>query len=243
MRAACRVVLLWPPLRFVIPTLSTVYFNHHHLSGELHTVSLPREQWAYDEQQRLLDRSEERLRGLETKGPGLATVGAIVAAGVVAAIVEGGGKATVAGKMLLAIGAWYGIWSLAVPIYLVGPQARSTIDVHQLIAAADSEHPADHVAREAQAAAQNNVRRTQRIGNLQDAARNELTAALAFLVAWLILGPGTGLLTRTVDQEPSRRRPPVAAQQPQVRIPALPLLSARPAQIANAGSAPRSSSR
>lgn len=199
-------IVLWPRLRFVLPTATTLYYNHHRLRGELKTGKLPDEAWAHREASALLSRSEDRLRSLEAKGPGLATVAAVVAAGVVAAIIEGGDDTTLLGKVLLGLAVWYAAWSLFIPIYLVGPQPRETIDLSHVIAAAQQTgSPQQYLAEQAQRAAQGNVRRTQRIGNLQDAARNELGAALAMLVAWLLLGPATGLLERNEPPKPQPR--------------------------------------
>jgi hypothetical protein len=110
-------ILLSRPLAFVLPTATTLYYNNHRLSGEPERAKLPPRRWAQQEAKELLSRSDERLRSLEAKGPGLATVVAVVAAGVVAAIIEGGDDATFVGKVLLGIAAWYAIWSLFVPIY------------------------------------------------------------------------------------------------------------------------------
>lgn len=201
-------VALSKPFEFVLPTATTLYFNHRHLSSKLKTVDLPPNAWAQQEAKELLARSEDRLRNLEAKGPGLAAVAAIVAAGVVAAIIESGGHATWQGKILLGLAAWYAIWSLVVPIHLVGPQARETIDLNQLILAANSEDPEQYLAVQAQQAAQGNVRRTQRIGNLQDAARRELSIALGVLTVWLLLGPAIGLLQ---DREPPTMTQPMTS--------------------------------
>jgi hypothetical protein len=193
---------------FVLPTATGLYFNRHRLKGELKTAELPAKPWAQNEAHELLSRSEDRLRSLEAKGPGLATVAAIVAAGVVAAIVEGGGDSTLLGKVLLGVAAWYSIWSLVIPIYLVGPQARATIDLNHLISAAGKDDPEQYLAEQAQQAAQGNVRRTQRIANLQNAARTELSAALLALSAWLMLGPAVGLLERDEPDPDSQPHPP-----------------------------------
>jgi hypothetical protein len=93
--------VLWRPLRFVIPTPTALYFNRHYMRGAVTTHTLQSESWAQDEAKGLLARSEERLRGLESKGPGLVTVSAIVTAGVGAAIIEADGEATLGGKLLL----------------------------------------------------------------------------------------------------------------------------------------------
>lgn len=200
-------VVLWPPLRFVLPTATTLYYNHHRLREDMKTVELPSQSWAQQEAKALLSRSEDRLRSLEAKGPGLATVAAVVVAGVVAAIIEGGSDATLGGRVLLGLAAWYAIWSLLVPIYLVGPQIRETVDLADLVVAAKEDSPEQFLAAQAQKAAQGNVRRAHRIGNLQDAARNELSAALVVLTVWLVLGPGVGLLERDVPPPDERRSP------------------------------------
>jgi hypothetical protein len=190
-------------MEYALPTATTLFFNRHRLKGELKTVDLPAVPWAQKEAHELLTRSDERLRSLETKGPGLATVAAIVAAGVVAATVESGGDSTLYGTLLLGIAAWYSIWSLVVPIYLVGPQARATIDLNQLAFAAGTDDPEQYLAVQAQRAAQSNVRRTQRIANLQNAARVELSVALGALSLWLLLGPALGLLERDAPAQKS----------------------------------------
>lgn len=200
-------VVLWPRLRFVLPTLTALYLNHHYLRGEMKTTTLPAEPWAQEAANGLMARSEDRLRGLEAKAPGLAAIAAIIAAGVVAAIVAAGGHATLFGKVLLGIAAWYAIWSLVVPIYMVGPQARDTIDLNHVIAAADTDSPEQYLAVHAQKAAQANVRRAHRIGNLQDAARNECGAALAVLSLWLVLGPALGLLVHDASGRQGSRPP------------------------------------
>jgi hypothetical protein len=202
-------IVLWPPLHFVLPTATTLYYNYHCLRGGLKTANLPDEAWAHREAGGLLSRSEDRLRSLEAKGPGLATVAAVVAAGVVAAIIEGD-DATLIGKVLLGLAVWYAAWSLCVPIYLVGPQRRETVDLSHVVAAALTDNPEKYIAQQAQKAAQGNVRRGQRIANLQDAARNELGAALAVLVLWLLLGPVTGLLER--DKASPKWQPRPAGQ-------------------------------
>lgn len=215
------------PLGLILPTPTTLYFNHYHLRGELKTADLPADSWAQHEATQLLSRSEDRLRSLEAKGPGLAAVAAIVAAGVVAAIVEGGDDATLLGKVLLGLAAWYAIWSLAVPIWLVGPQPRETIDLNHLISAAAKDSPEQYLAVQAQRAAQGNVRRAQRIANLQDAARSELAAALAVLSAWLVLGPAVGVLERDVSA-PKREPQGPPRTSPQQTTPTTPRPSTAP---------------
>lgn len=200
-------VVLWRPLRFVLPTLTALYANRIGLSRELSTLMLPSAPWVRDHARQLLVRSDERLRGIEAKGPGLAALTAIIGAAVLIALVEGWDDATTAGRLLLALATWYAVFSLGVPIYLVGPQPRDTVDTAHLGVAASLADPEDYLARAELAAAQRNVRRTQRLGNLQDAARNELSAALAVLLAWAVLVPVTGLL---VQDPPSPSRPAAA---------------------------------
>ncbi|MDA0161335.1 hypothetical protein OM076_13740 [Solirubrobacter ginsenosidimutans] len=201
-------MILWEPLEYVFPTATNWYVNRFYLCDELDVPNLPEAPWAQQEANALLTRSEDRLRSLESKGPGLVTVSAIIAAGIGAAIVEAGDDATLIGKALLGLALWYAAWSLAVPLYLVGPQKRSTIDVADLEFAAGLPSPTQHLAQVAVEAAQANTRRTQRIVNLQEAARNEVILALAVLLTWFLLGPATGLLERDTKPAPKVGGPP-----------------------------------
>ena len=188
-------LLLSSPMSYLLPYLTTRYFNHRRLSGELRTMALPDEPWARAEAKLLLQRSEDRMKSIESKGPGLATVAAVVGAGAVAAVAGGWDESTLVGRILLVAVAWYSAFSLLTPISLVGPQPRDTIDLAHLGVAARSSDPERYLAAREVEAAQRNVRRTQRLANLQDAARLELTAALACLLLWALLGPLVGELT------------------------------------------------
>jgi len=210
-------IVLWPKLRFVLPTLTALVFNKVRLRRELKAPRLPEEPWARAHARQLLARSEERLRGIEAKGPGLAALSAIIGAAVLASLVDGWDDATTLGRLLLAVATWYAVFSLLVPIYLVGPQPRDTVDAPHLGVAASREDAEDYLAREELNAAQRNVRRTQRLANLQDAARNELAAALAVVLMWALLGPVTGLLVhdgRTSGTPPARAAHPSAIPRP-----------------------------
>ena len=142
-------------------------------------------------------------RGGREEGDGGGGVGG---AGVVAAIVEGGGDATLAGGSCLASRpgtpsgrCWYlSTWS---------PQLRETIDLADLVVAAERGEPGPVPGCAGAGGRTGNVRRGQRIANLQDAARNELRAALVVLIAWLVLGPGVGLLERDESPRNRERRP------------------------------------
>jgi hypothetical protein len=112
------------------------------------------------------------------------------------------------GKVLLGLGVWYAMCSLLVPMHLVGPRRRETIDLDDVVAAAEKDSPEQYLAVRAQEAAQGNVRRAQRIANLQNAARNELIAAFAVLILWLLLGPTTGVLGRDEARSTQQPQPP-----------------------------------
>lgn len=206
--------ILWPKLRFIFPTLAALYLNRVYLSHELKAPKLDSTPWAREQARLLLGRSEERLRGIEAKGPGLATVCAVIAAAVIAALLEGWDDATLLGRVLLGLASWYAAFSLLTPIYLVGPQPRHTVDAARVGVASMMPSPEDYIAREEVVASQHNVRRNQRLGNLQDAARNELGAAIAVLVVWALLGPVTGLLVRDQPAEERSCCPPAATAAP-----------------------------
>lgn len=182
---------------WLIPTLSTLYFNHYYLTDEGNQLAIVSdEEWARRERHRLLDRSEARLASIETKGPGLATVCAVVGGGVILAVSGGWDSSTCAGKALLVMTALYVIFSLGMPIYLVGQQPRFTIEETDLAAAARTSSPEAYLAEAAAERAVLNTRRTRRLGNLQDAARADLALAVLVLVLWCLLAPVTGLLEK-----------------------------------------------
>jgi len=147
---------------------------------------LPETPWAIAEQQRLLERSEQRLQSIEAKGPGLATVCAVVAAGIGVAISLTWRDASTLGRVLLGVSAAYAVMSLAAPIKLVGPIERSTITVAQLAEIAAGPAPEASLARQCAQAAADNDRSTLRLSNLQAASRNDLVAATLLFVAWAI---------------------------------------------------------
>jgi hypothetical protein len=164
-----------------------VYTNRRYLTGPaIAPPDLPESTWALTEQQRLLDRSEQRLQSIEGKGPGLATVGAVVAAAIGVAISLRWGEASTLERILLAGAGAYAVMSLAAPIKLVGPIERSTITAAQLADVAADPNPEVTIARECAQAAADNDRSTLRLSNLQAASRNDLVAATALFVVWAI---------------------------------------------------------
>lgn len=164
-----------------------VHTNRRFLAGPAAAPpELPESSWALAEQQRLLDRSEQRLQSIEGKGPGLATVGAVVAAAIAVAISLTWDDAGTLQRVLLAAAGAYALMSLAAPIKLVGPIERSTITAAQLAEISDEAHPEARLARECAQAAADNDRSTLRLSNLQAASRNDLVAATVLFVAWAV---------------------------------------------------------
>lgn len=164
-----------------------LYANRRFLGGPAAPVSvLPEAPWAFAEQQRLLERSEQRLQSIEGKGPGLATACAVVAAAIGVAISLTWKDACTAQQVLLLVSAAYAVMSLAAPIKLVGPIERRTITSGELFEIAHDNNPEATVARLCAQAAAENDRSTLRLGNLQAASRNDLIAATALFVAWAI---------------------------------------------------------
>ena len=93
------------------------------------------------ERRELLSGSQERMASLEGKGPGLATVNAVVVAAALLAVASGWDESTLVGRIILAAAAFYAGFSLLMPLYLVGPLPRAVIHVADLIAVAKSGSP------------------------------------------------------------------------------------------------------
>lgn len=177
---------------YLLPTLSTLYVNKT-LVGPPPAPRLPAASWAQRERLAMLDRSIDRLRGIEAKGPALATVSAIFAGAVLLALATQWDDSNVAGKALLVTAAGYTVASLLMPIYLVGQQRRYQLD-GLLEAAAAEDDPEEWLAQRAGELWARNSERITKLGNLQDAARNELALAFAVLIAWALLVPVSGAL-------------------------------------------------
>jgi hypothetical protein len=156
--------------------------------------SLPVAEWTHRERRALLDRSEDRLRSLESKGPGLAAVSAVIVAAVVIAITTGWTESTALARLILVLAALYTVLSLLMPLYLVGPLKRDTVHVAELVAAAQASDPEESLSRSAAEAAMSNDLRNLRLSNLLDAARRELGYALVLLLLWALLVPVSGVL-------------------------------------------------
>lgn len=181
----CRWVF-WRVGTRLSPLPVALYTNHRYLAGDPPVPpELPTTPWAIAEQQRLLERSEERLQSIEAKGPGLATVSAIVIAAIALAVSLEWESATTLQRVLLFGAGAYGAMSLVAPITLVGPIARSTVTIDQLATAADDPAPEASLARACSEAAAAIDRSVIRLGNLQAASRNDLAAAMVLLLAWI----------------------------------------------------------
>jgi hypothetical protein len=173
--------------QYAFPLALAWWVNSRHLGGPAKDVpELPDTAWARDEQQRLLERSEDRLQSIESKGPGLATVCAIVAAAVVVSISLTWPDATGLGRALLVLSSVYALMSLYTPIKLVGPIARSTITIGQLAELAGGHAPERALAQQCAQAAADNDLATLRLSNLQVASRNALAVATVAFVVWAI---------------------------------------------------------
>jgi len=109
----------------------------------------------------------------------------------------------VAGKALLVMAAGYTVASLVTPIYLVGQQRRYQLDGLLEAAAAETD-PEEWLAQRAGELWAKNSERITKLGNLQDAARNELVLASVVLIAWALLVPISGALeTHQTPKRPS----------------------------------------
>jgi hypothetical protein len=163
-----------------------LYANHHYLASDPPAPpQLPATSWAFAEQQRLLERSEERLQSIEAKGPGLATVSAIVVAAIALAVSLNWETATTLQRAVLIAAGAYATMSLVAPITLVGPIERRTVTVDQLVTAAADAAPEASLARACSEAAADIDHSVIRLSNLQAASRNDLAAATVLFLVWV----------------------------------------------------------
>lgn len=177
--------LVWRPGQYVFPLALALYVNRTRLGGEPGASSrLPQKPWMPDEQRALLARSEQRLQSIEGKGPGLATVCAVVVAAVAVAISLTWSDATPLARVILLASGGYALLSLYAPIRLVGPVRRSTVTSEHLAEAggrSDGEQMLGALYAEAAAA---NDHETLRLSNLQAASRNDLAVATVLFAVW-----------------------------------------------------------
>jgi hypothetical protein len=177
--------LLWQ----VLPLLLALYTNIRYLSDKSPESqdALPDEEWAISEANDILARSEDQVETLEGKGPGLATVCAIAASAVGAAVSLTWDESTTLAQMVLIGAAWYSVMSLWAPIVLVGPVRRGTV-THAIVEdAANEVDPAGHLARCKVRAATVNDFTARRLSNLLAASRSDLLKAILLFVAWGII--------------------------------------------------------
>jgi hypothetical protein len=184
--ARLRRWLVWRVGAHLLALPVAVYANRRYLAADPPAPPhLPETAWAFAEQQRLLERSEERLQSIEAKGPGLATVSAIVVGAIVLAVsLRWDAASTLQRAVLFAAGA-YGAMSLVAPITLVGPIARSSVTVEQLVTAAAEPAPEASLARACSEAAADIDHSVLRLSNLQAASRNDLAAATILFLVWV----------------------------------------------------------
>jgi glutathione synthase/RimK-type ligase-like ATP-grasp enzyme len=199
MPARVRSLLLTEPAWRLLPTPATWYLNRERLREPRTMPALPPAGWTRIERWALLAGSEGRLRNLEGKGTGLATISTVVTAAVVAAITTGWSESQFWGRLILASAAIYVFLSLLVPLYLVGPLKRSVIDVNDLVEASTTSAPEETLAERAAEAAMTTDLENLRVSNLLDAARRELAYVVVLLIAWLLLVPATGWLKHVHD--------------------------------------------
>jgi hypothetical protein len=196
-----RSLLLTDVVWRVLPTPAAAYFNRQRVTTPVEMPSLPSTEWSRRERRALLSASEERLRNIEGKGPGLATVSAIIVGAVLIATTSGWQESTLIARILLAAATLYAVLCLCMPIYLVGPLKRHTVHVAEIQVAAQSDEPEEVLAAKAGEAAMLNDLQNQRLTNLLDAAQRELIYTLVLVVLWALLVPATGILRN--DQAPT----------------------------------------
>jgi hypothetical protein len=180
--------VVWRPGQYVFPLGLALYVNRRWLDdGPGATPDLPNKPWMPDEQRALLARSEQRLQSIESKGPGLATVCAVVVAAVAVAISLTWKDATTLARVILVASGTYALLSLYAPIRLVGPVRRSTITSAHLADAGAQSHGEEALGRLYAEAADANDHETLRLSNPQAASRNDLAVATVLFAAWGLL--------------------------------------------------------
>lgn len=187
-------LLLSEQVWWLVPTPATLYLNHARVREAMKVPELTEGDWSRRERRALLISSEERMRNLEAKGPGLATISAVIVAAVLVCITGGWDESMTLARIILVLAAVYAVLSLLMPLYLVGPLRRDTVHTAELEAAARAKDAEEALAASAAKAAMNNDLRNLRLANLLDAARRELSYSLALLLLWVILVPGVGVL-------------------------------------------------
>jgi hypothetical protein len=180
----------------VAPLPYALYANHRYRSAEDNTPAPvpPNGDWTSDEASALLDRSEQRLQSIESKGPGLATACAIIVGSIAAAISLTWSEADLGAQIILVASGAYSVLSLWAPILLVGPVRRSTVTLQTLTGASQADDAVRYIAAKKLEAAAENDRTTFVLANHQAASRNDLRNALLLFVIWAVLA-----LTGAVD--------------------------------------------
>jgi hypothetical protein len=172
-----------------LPLPYALYVNKAYRSkasaGVAETV--PDGEWAFLEAAALLERSEQRLESIEAKGPGLATVSAIVAGAAVLTISLVWTQSPAGAQAILVGSAVYSAMSLWAPIMLVGPLARATVTSATLADASNADDPHRFLAAKKFDAAAENDRTTLVLANHQAASRNDARNALILFLAWAVL--------------------------------------------------------
>jgi hypothetical protein len=210
-----RRLLLSAPAWWVLPTPATIYLNRVRLTAPMPVPNLAPASWWRQQRHGLLSASEDRLRNIEGKGPGLATVSAVIVGAVVLALASGWDESEPLGRVLLVLAAAYGGVSLMMPLYLVGPVKRDTLHVADMEQASRKKDPEEALAQDAAEAAMRNDLRNLGLVNLLDAARRELFYTFAILLLWGLLVPATGLLRRDAPTNlKESKSPPAATTQP-----------------------------
>lgn len=203
-----RRILLSRWLYLIAPTATTWYFNRTAVSAPPR-VDLPDEEWARRESYAALDRSLERFANLEAKGPGLATVAAVIIAAIMVALDGSWGQATALGRAVLGISVAYSAVALVAPLLSVGPIERYVLD--GVLSDAASREDADAwLATRALEFARKNSFEAIKFGNLLDAARRDLIIAVFALAMWILLGPLTGI---ALKREPPQLGQPTPARE------------------------------
>jgi uncharacterized membrane protein YcjF (UPF0283 family) len=176
----------WRLGRWFVPLSQALWVNHRHMPRTDDTPDIRHSVWTASELDRLLDQSHDRLRSIEGKGPGLATVSAVVGAALGLAISETWQSATLAQQMMLVAATVYTFVSLLCPILLVGSVRRNMLTLSKLAELSHKQNGAVEALNVKTEAIAKNDWRNGRLANLQSACTYDLRNAVLLLAAWSV---------------------------------------------------------
>ncbi len=174
----------WRRGAWFVPLSQALWVNRRYQPRYPPTPELRYSLWTATEVDRLLNQSHDRLRSIEGKGPGLATISAVVGAALGLAISATWSSATCIQKGLLVAATVYTFISLICPILVVASVRRNTLTLSTLAQLSHEELGAVRALDAKVEAIVKNDWRNGRLANLQSACAYDLRNAVLLLAVW-----------------------------------------------------------